>query len=624
MNFKKVILVAFLATAFAETEAQGLYMPRDIKAAYKKETRSPNGKPGKNYWQNRAKYNITITAIPPDRNIKGTEKIVYYNNSPDTLKALNIKMIMNIHKPGATRSLPASEEYLATGIKIDRFLAGGQSVSYTNTSPSTNKIIKLPSALLPKDSVVLDIDWHFQLSVESGREGMLDPTTYFLAYFYPRVSVYDDYAGWDNIEFIDRQEFYNDFNDYVLNVKVPKNFVVWATGTLQNTREVLQPEYAKRLEKSYTSDATIRIATPKDYEKKNITAQNELNTWTWTADNISDVTFALSDHYNWDGASVVVDPKTRRRASMQAVYADSAADFHQAVQFGRQSLRLLSNTWPGIPYPFPKMTTVMGLADMEYPMMCNDSHNDDPDFTRFIQDHEIAHTYMPFYMGINETRYAFMDEGWATTFEYLIGQLISGKPKADSLYKKFRVERWIHSTATHQDLPVITPSNELTRGYGNNAYVKPSLSYLALKDMLGDDLFKKSLHGFMDRWNGKHPIPWDFFNSMSDVSGRDLTWFFNNWFFSNHYIDLSVENGTKTNNGYTINVQNLGGFAIPFDVKVTFTDGTTQTLHQTPAVWQANQKKVSVTVPTAKNIKTVIIDGGIFLDADTSNNSFTM
>ncbi|RYY36834.1 MAG: M1 family peptidase [Sphingobacteriaceae bacterium] len=622
--YKKLLLAAFLTSALLHTQAQNLYMPRDITKAFNKGTRSPDGKPGKNYWQNHAKYNITVTAQPPSRNITGTETITYYNNSPDTLKSLNMKLILNIHKPGAARFFASGKEYLTEGLQIDKFTAGGTTVKWNNEAPGTNRAVRLAKPLLPKDSVKLDIDWHYEISLESNREGMLDSTTYFLAYFYPRVSVYDDYNGWDMLEFNDAQEFYNDFNDYTLHVKAPKNYVVWATGTLQNTKQVLQPEFAKRLEKSYKSDSTIHIATAQDMAAKKVTAQNELNTWTWTSTNISDVAVALSDHYVWDGASVIVDPKTKRRASMQAAFADSAKDFHQAVQFGRNTLGWMSHNWPGVPYPFPKMTSVMGFADMEYPMMCNDSHNDDPKFTQFVQDHEIAHTWFPFYMGINETRYAYMDEGWATTFELLIGTATFGKEKAEALYKNFRVKGWANTPLTAMDQQLITQTSELRSGYGINAYGKASLSYFALKDLLGDELFKKSLHGYMDRWNGKHPIPWDYFNSMSSVSGQNLTWFFNNWFYTNSYIDLALKSVTKIGEGYKMEIDNIGGFAVPFDIKITYTDGSTGTIHHTPAIWQGDTKHATFSIKNAKAIQSVTLDGGIFMDANEKDNTFKL
>lgn len=626
MNFSKIILsTALCSLVFMQTRAQSLYMPRDIRQAYTKGTRSPDGKPGAKYWQNRGRYNISITTNPPNRLVRGTEQITYINNSPDTLKRINMKLILNIHRPGAARDGVASPDYLTQGIQIDTFLINGQKKSWNNTTMgATNQPVSLSSPLMPHDSIKLNIAWHFDVSKESGREGMIDSTTYYLAYFYPRVAVYDDYNGWDRLPFVDSKEFYNDFNDYTLNVTVPKNYIVWATGTLQNPAQVLQKPYADKLKKSMTDDSTSHIATLEDLAAKKITAQNPMNTWTWKANDISDMAVGISDHYLWDAGSVVVDKKTGRRASLQAAYSEKGTDFKKSVQNGRNALGWFSNNWPGVPYPFPKMTAFQGFADMEYPMMVNDSQVGNDSFAQLVQDHEIAHTWFPFYMGINESRYAFMDEGWATTLEYLIGIDEKGPQAAAGFYKQFRVNGWINDRSTSEDLPIITPSNEQTSGYGNNAYGKPSLSYLALKDMLGDELFKKALHGYMDRWHGKHPVPWDYFNSMSNVSGRDLNWFFNNWFFTNGYIDLSIGQTVKGKDGYTLTVNNVGGFAVPFDAILTFADGSTQTIHKTPEVWQANQKQIYLTIKAVpgKSLKTVTLDGGIFVDATKNDNTW--
>jgi hypothetical protein len=127
----------------------------------------------------------------------------------------------------------------------------------------------------------------------------------------------------------------------------------------------------------------------------------------------------------------------------------------------------------------------------------------------------------------------------------------------------------------------------------------------------------------MDNWHGKHPIPWDYFNSMNSGSGKNLNWFFNNWFFTNYYDDLAIKNVTKTAGGYKINIQNIGGFVIPFNVKLIYADGTTESFHQTPAVWEKDQKQITVNIKTVKSVKTAELDNGIFMDADESNNKWT-
>jgi aminopeptidase N len=172
-------------------------------------------------------------------------------------------------------------------------------------------------------------------------------------------------------------------------------------------------------------------------------------------------------------------------------------------------------------------------------------------------------------------------------------------------------------------MPIITPSPNVTFGAGNNAYGKPSLSYLALKDMLGDDLFKKALHTYMGNWHGKHPIPWDYFNSMSTGSGKNLNWFFNNWFYTSSYIDLALQSADVTSGGYKLTINNVGGFAVPFNVVVTYADGTTESTHQTPAVWEKDQKNIILTVKTKAAVKSITLDGGIFMDATPADNTWS-
>ena len=224
--YRNFVVVTLLSVCFVQTRAQDLYISRDVKKAFDKGTRSPDGKPGKNYWQNTGHYNISITVLPPNRTIKGTEQVTYFNNSPDTLKRLNMKLILNIHRAGATRFRSTTPDYITPGMQVDSIFVNGERKPWDNDKAlGTNQYVELSTPLLPHDSLKLNITWHYEISLKSEREGLIDPTTFYIGYFYPRVSVYDDYNGWDRLEFNDRQEFYNDFNDYTLNITVPKNFV---------------------------------------------------------------------------------------------------------------------------------------------------------------------------------------------------------------------------------------------------------------------------------------------------------------------------------------------------------------------------------------------------------------
>ncbi len=620
----RLSLLFFIVLLYDFSSAQTLYQPRDIQQAYKKDTRSLDGNPGKNYWQNHARYNINITAMPPDRTIKGDETITYFNNSTDTVKNPSIKLFINIHKPGAARDYPAQEDYLTSGVHINAITVNGESIDTIAASKAfTNYRLKLAKPLMPHDSMHISFNWHYDVSKQSGREGMIDSTTYFLAYFYPRVAVFDDYNGWDRMQFVDSHEFYSDFNDYNVTISVPKNYIVVGTGTLQKPETLLQPDVLNRYKQSFNSDATINIVTKENLTAKNVTTQNAVNTWQFIATNVPDIAFGLSDHFVWDGCSVVVDNKTQRRAGAFACYNDTASDYHRVAQYARHSLDWLSHNWPGVPYPYEKTTVFQGYAGMEYPMMANDETYSDTSFSRLVAEHEIAHTYMPFYMGINETRYGFMDEGWATTFEYLIGSADVGRQQADEVYKQFRIEDMTEDISSDEQIPIVMPGDALTgEGFGNNEYGKASIGYLAMKDLLGDDMFKKCLQAYMERWHGKHPTPWDFFYTFNNVSGKNLNWFWSNWFFSNNYIDIAVTDVKKSTNGYAVSLKNIGGMAAPVNVIATYENDSMETFHQTPAIWTNDQKQATININTKNKIKNLTLDGGIYMDADESNNTW--
>jgi hypothetical protein len=612
---------AVLLLPFAVIDAQGLREPRSIRQAIAKGTRTQSGQPGPNYWQNSARYSIDITVTPRSRTVQGAETITYYNNSPDTLREIVVRLFMNIHKPGAPRLAGVGAEYLTDGVSVDSFAVNGATTPWQPGSAFTSVPVHLGRALAPHDSLRVAFRWHYMLAKEPAREGMIDSTTAYLAYFYPRVAVYDDYEGWDRTEFTDLQEFYSDFNDYDVTVRVPANYVVWGTGTLTNAAQLLEPEALRRFETSLTSDTTVHIATRQDMLAHRATTQSAENAWHFAAQRIPDVAFGVSDHYDWDAGSAVIDSTTHRRASVQAAYNDTAADFHGMVGMARHSLQFMSHQWPGVPYPFEKSTVFQGGAGMEYPMMVNDESYPDSAFADLVAAHEIAHTWFPFYMGINETRYPFMDEGWATTSEYLIGTVNVGRAGETKIFQNFRVAPWVRDSSPLEELPVITPADVVKAPtYRTNAYGKPALGYLAVKDLLGDSVFRRALHAYMNTWHGRHPTPWDFFATFNTGAGRNLDWFWNNWFFGSGTIDLAVTNVSRAAGGYTVTLENVGGLAAPVDLVLTFADGSTQTVHESIAMWEGNQRRTTVSVPTTKMLRTLQLSGDIWMDANPAND----
>ncbi len=621
------------------------YVPRHIEKAYQKGTRSRDGKPGPNYWQNHSTHKIKISVAPPSRRVQGEQEIVYTNNSPDPLPVLIFRMYLNAHQPEAMREAPISADFMTSGITVEDFSVDGQAVEWNdpkspfaaiNVPGSTIHGISLPKPLPAKGKVTIRMRWHYDLVADkSWKEGVVDKTSFFLAYFFPRITNYSDDSAWDTRLFTMGREFNNDFSDFEVEVVSPRDFVVWATGELQNPNEVLQPKVAASLKASETSDRVTTIAEPADISGGKVTSRAETLSWKWRAAHVPDFAIALSNHYRWQASSVVVDPATGRRAGIQAAYADTATDFKPMVDFARQALTFASTKYPGVPYPYPKTTIFQGTADEEYPMMVNDGSNIGTEeaarlpenaFTGFVAAHEILHSWFPFYMGINEKRYPFMDEGWTTAFEYLRNREVLGVKAADDLFRHFRVELVQWPTAgSGSELPIITPHDSLfaqSAVFPFNQYGKAALGYLALKDLMGDAAFRKALHHFMTDWHGKRPLPWDMFNSFNNAGVGNYNWFFKNWFFGYNFMDLKLTGVRSEGGAHMVSVHNEGGMAMPFDLVLTYVDGSSERVHRTPAVWQANGRATDVTIPGGKALSAVALDTGIFVDFNPADNNW--
>lgn len=622
-------VVSAAPAATSPTTAQNapaLPIPRTARLPYLLGTRSTDGRPTATYWQNTSQHTMRISVTPPSRTITATQEITYTNNSPYPLPVLIFRSYFNVHHPEAVRdrSFAPLEEFYSDGLQIDEFQVNGEVAEWGGSPSSTLWPYRFDQPLQPGSSVTFAMRWHYDLADANGwKEGAVDDTSFYLAYFYPRITVFDDTGAFDQTPFLGSSEFYDDFNSYRFAITVPRNYLVWATGDLRNPDEVLQPTYAQRLADSLTSDDVIAIATDDELTAGQVTAQTDTVTWNWQADNVRDIAIGLSDHYNWDAGSVVVDAASGRRAGVHAAYPDSAPLFTTMVEDGKTALTFGSTKWPGVPYPYSKTSIFVGGADEEYPMMVNDSAEPPPGMTvGLIAGHEILHSWFPFYMGTDERRYPFMDEGWTTNNDYLLAIDVLGQEGADAYFQTYRGGANLDAGT---DLPIVVPQDDLRNGtsaFSNNQYGKAALGYLALRDLMGDAAFKASLHEFIARWNGKHTLPWDMFNTFNDTSSEDLTWFFENWFFSSGYIDIGVQDVTATDSGQAIAVTNSGGLAIPFDAVVTYTDGTTDTQHVTPAVWSESPQTAKLTLDGTKDVAAVTLETGIYPDANPRDNAW--
>lgn len=628
IRFSAAIFFSLIFSAtISFSQKSSIYVPRNIVKAYEKGTRSYDGKPGPNYWNNHADYKIQAEVFPKERIVKGSEQIIYYNDSPDSLREMVFRLYQDIMKKGNSRDDRISPGDETDGVTIDTLIINGKGIKTKGldrgTRSATNLFIRdIGKPIAPKSSITIEAKWSVIIPKESRiRMGAYNDSTLYVAYWYPQVAVYDDVDGWDRQEYGGAVEFYNDKNNFDFEITVPKNFLVWATGVYQNLQEVVKPEIYARYKEAQESDGVIRIVREEDL-KNGATLGKEKNIWKFKAAGVPDISFATSSGYIWEGISAEVDV-SGRKVFTDAVYPASSKGWDEVANFAKLSVENLSKIWPGVPFPYPKITTFNGETKwgggMEIPMMTNNGMGGSVASQAGVTLHEIAHTYFPFYMGINERKYAWMDEGWATFFTSAqLGNLVKGANEFSG-----NVTGVGNLMGREFDTPMIFPSIA-TRGpmLGFNSYTKASISYYVLKDILGDELFKKGLHEYMNRWNGKHPIPWDYFFTFNDVAKEDLSWFWNPWYFERGFPDLAIKDVKIKGSNVEVVVEKIGSVPVPANLVVTYADGSTENFPKSTSVWKSGNKEVKINLKVKKEIKKVEIDEWTVPDADYKNNSF--
>lgn len=611
---KSLLFICFLSGNAGLWAQVNLDLPRNYQYAYDvAHTRSLTGEPGKNYWQNTASYTIQVTFDPVSLLLSGTETIIYTNNSPDTLRNTQFKLYPNLYKKGVARDMAIQPEDLSDGVSIKNIFFNEQALDSTAARINGTNMALRKTEILPGTKAVFKMDFSYTLNRGSHiRTGAVDESSAFIAYFFPRISVYDDIDGWNRNPYLGSQEFYNDFCDFSVQVTVPKNFIVWATGDLTNCRDVLKEKYCKRLAAAETGDNVIDIIDSADIaQKESITRNNATNTWHFEAKNVTDFAFATSDHYLWKSTSVVVDSATGRRTRVDVAFNPEHRDFYEVIDFARKTVDYMSHRFPKWPFPYAHETVFDGLDQMEYPMMVNDNPLEDREETIELTDHEIFHTMFPFYMGINETKYGWMDEGWATIGEWLL------TPMIDSNYADpYGIIPYENFAGDEADMPITTLTTQETGDPAFlNTYPKPAFGYLYVKEMLGDATFYKGLHYYIEKWNGKHPRPYDFFNCMNTGSGVNLNWFWKNWYFDNGIPDLAITQVSGNPGHYSITVEKHGNKAVPIHLTLYFKDGSTQKIHRSIAVWQY-ATSINFEVQVKKKLVKVVL--GDFYDVDSN------
>ena len=382
---------------------------------------------------------------------------------------------------------------------------------------------------------------------------------------------------------------------------------------------MLQPAILKRWTEAHSSAEIISIFREAELKEGKVFQKAKKNVFHFIATDVPDFTFAVSNHYNWDATAVVVDDTTGRRTFISAAYDSKSKDFLKVARIASDGVRLMSTYLPGYPFPYPSLTVFNGNDGMEYPMMINDASTSE-EGVMGLTVHEAAHTYFPFMMGINEQYYAWMDEGWANFFEHFISDSLS------------HTKTLIRGTSFGNDLdvpPMVASKNLSGRTYTFESYTRPQLAYTQLLDLLGYETFHKCMSTYMDRWKGKHPGPYEFFNTFNDVSGQNLNWFWKPWFFEFGYPDLAIgsvariDNALGSSNQQVVYVDNRGNIPVPIHLTFYYTDGSKEERHQTADIWKNDKRKTApFDTSLGKTLKKVVLGGKTIPDSKPKDNSW--
>ncbi len=623
---KFTVYFLFLINFAVIAQADKYFMPLNVKDAFENGTRSYDGKPGKDYFVNSADYTVNVTLDPKQEDFTGSEKIDYYNNSKDSLDQLVFRLYQDFYNKTAMRDWQIHPKTIHNGTLIKKIIINGEDYSKEFATglafkAGTNLFVKLKQKIAPSSKTTIEIEWSFPLpQTQLVRMGKYDSTAYFMAYFYPQVAVYDDIDGWDINDYSGAQEFYNDINNFNVKITVPKDFIVWSTGELQNSKELLNEPFYTRYIEAHNSDKIIKVIDTSDVKSKGFTKGGAFVEWNYIAKNVPDFAFAVSNSFVWDATSYCVDKKNNKRVFISSAYKPENKGFVPVAEVSKKSIAYFSEEIPGVPFPYPSLTVFNGSGGMEYPMMVNQSAAEDDYYGMVhVTSHEILHTYFPFYMGTNERKYAWMDEGFAVSLPYGIQKRIAKGYEPEER----NISNYNRSAGKEFETPLmILTTNLKSKPYRMHAYIRSATAYAMLRDLLGDEKYDNALKEYINRWNGKHPIPFDFFFTFEDVTKEDLYWFIKPWFYEQGYPDLAIKDAKYEKGEAIITIEKVGNFPTPIFLEINLTNGSKIDFYHSAKVWKDGKNTFEVKVKTGSEFSSILLGNKRTPDVNLKNNVF--
>jgi len=600
------------------------------------EFRSASGKPGHNYWQNSADYKINVTLDEENEMINGNITINYTNNSPEKLEFVWLHLEQN-------RFTETSRGTLTTPIQGNRYVGdmdGGykitdlKAVSGRRGNPSSEHIITdtrmqvfLDEPIEAKGgTATISMNFEYKIPVKGmDRMGQLkvdDGTIFAMAQWYPKMIVFDDVRGWNTEPYLGAGEFYLDYGDFEYNVTVPYDHIVVGSGELLNPKDVLTAEQQNRMSKAANSDETVHIITADEVGDPSKTRPKQSGnlTWKFKIENARDVAWGSSPAFIWDAAKI--DLPSGKKAMAQSAYpkeSDGEDGYGRSTEYSKASVEHYSNMW--FEYPYPNAVNVAAdIGGMEYPGLNFCGYQSKNKSLWGVTDHEFGHNWFPMIVGSNERLYAWMDEGFNTFINFYSSEEFNEGEFADDLDETRSYVGWL--TSESREKIATYPDVADTRNLGMIAYMKPAMGLLMLREyILGHERFDNAFKAYIERWAYKHPTPGDFFNTIENVSGESLSWFWKTWFYGNGNIDIALDGVYPYQGSYLLVLSNKGEVPMPVKMKVTYEDGTDEMIELPVEIWQRGNSWNHLLTTGSKEVKKIEIDPDKILpDVNGSND----
>jgi hypothetical protein len=543
--------------------------------------RTAAGAPGKDYFQNRADYDIKVELDDANQKIIGSETVTYHNNSTDELRFIWLQLDQNLFAKGSIGSVTRTGGVNENGMSFSQLQnltsvrersqqqasdKYGYNITAVKDAKSNNPLkytinqtmmrIDLPAPLKPGTSYSFNVNWNYYITEYYGRSGMeFFPKdgnyNYFIAHWFPRLCAYNDVNGWQNKQFLGQGEFTLIFGNYKVAITAPADHIVGSTGECQNYKQVLSATQQKRLAQAATSKTPVVIVTQAEAEAAEKAKPGDTKgkkTWLFNAQNVRDFAFASSRKFIWDAMQTDVYGDGRKIWSM-SFYSKEGNPL-----WGQYSTRVVEHTLKSygnrtIKYPYPVAISCHATSGggMEYPMISFNGGRPEADGTYSEQTkagmigviiHEVGHNFFPMIVNSDERQWTWMDEGLNTFCQYL------AEKEWDYNFPSRRGEPQYIVDYMKSDKSVLSPimtSSDNVISLGPNAYAKPATALNILREtVMGRELFDYAFKEYARRWAFKSPEPADFFRTMEDASGVDLDWFWKGWFYGVEPVDQDL------------------------------------------------------------------------------------